>query len=54
MGMFDWFKGKKDIEIGKYAGEWKDGKQHGQGAYTFSVDGTVKKGLWENGDFIGE
>ena len=39
---------------GKYLGEWKDGKQHGQGSYT-RANGTVTEGLWEGGvkrDFI--
>jgi hypothetical protein len=36
----------------KYVGEWKDGKFHGQGYLTL-LDGTVQKGIWENGEFIG-
>ena len=35
----------------KYVGEWKDGKYHGQGTYTFA-DGTVGKGIWENGELV--
>ena len=31
----------------KYVGEWKDGKQHGQG--TFTADGTKYVGEWRNG-----
>jgi len=28
--------GKGKSEGGKYVGEWKDGKQHGHGTYTYS------------------
>ena len=34
---------------GKYDGEWKDGKEHGQGTFTFA-DGRVKEGIWEFGE----
>ena len=34
-----------------YIGQWMDDKMHGQGTATF-VDGTVKDGSWENGEFI--
>ena len=34
-----------------YIGQWMDEKMHGQGTATFA-DGTVKDGLWENGEFI--
>tara|TARA_B110000196_G_C20880417_1_gene536404 strand:- start:5 stop:388 length:384 start_codon:yes stop_codon:yes gene_type:complete len=37
----------------EYVGEWKDGRCHGQGTKTWS-DGAVFKGLWENGEFLGE
>jgi len=37
----------------KYVGEWKDGKQHGQGTYTYA-DGTVEKGIWEEGLLVEE
>ena len=37
----------------KYVGEHKDDKRHGQGTYTMA-DVTVYKGLFENGEFIGE
>ena len=34
---------------GKYVGQWKDGKQHGQGTFTFA-DGTITyQGEWVNG-----
>ena len=35
----------------KYVGEWKDGKKHGQGTYTFA-GGETSKGYYMNGDFI--
>ena len=34
-----------------FIGHFKDNKGHGYGRYTF-VDGSVKEGLWENGDFM--
>ena len=34
-----------------YSGEWKDGKYHGQGTYT-GTEGTVMKGIWENGELV--
>jgi len=37
----------------KYVGEWKYGDQNGLGTYTHS-DGRVQKGLFENGNFLGE
>ncbi|MDB4089815.1 hypothetical protein N9540_00945 [Gammaproteobacteria bacterium] len=36
-----------------YVGEFKDGKRHGQGTYTYA-NGEVVKGLWENGKFKGK
>ena len=33
---------------GKYVGEWKDGKSHGQGTYTYG------KGEWEGDKYVGE
>ena len=39
--------------INKYVGEYRYGKKNGQGTLTYT-DGTIKKGLWENGKFIGE
>ena len=35
----------------KYIGEWKDGKENGQGTYTFA-NGTVDKGIWKNNQLI--
>ena len=32
----------------KYIGEWKDGKKHGQGTYTYG------KGNWEGEKYAGE
>ena len=37
----------------KYVGEYKDGKKHGQGTFTFT-NGTIEEGLFENGRFLGE
>ena len=37
----------------RYVGEFKDDKKHGQGIFTYA-DGTIKKGLWENDEFLGE
>ncbi len=37
----------------KYEGEWMYDKKHGQGTFTYT-NGTIKKGLWENGEFVGE
>tara|TARA_B100000795_G_scaffold222781_1_gene177785 strand:- start:1366 stop:1785 length:420 start_codon:yes stop_codon:yes gene_type:complete len=39
--------------VGKYEGEWKDGLKNGQGTFTYP-DGRIKKGLWENSNFLGE
>ena len=36
----------------KYVGEFKDGILNGQGTITFA-DGTVKKGVWEEGSYFG-
>ena len=33
-----------------YVGEFKDGKQHGQGTYTYTNGGVIE-GIWENGKF---
>ena len=36
----------------RYVGDWKAGKQHGEGTL-YNPDGSVKiKGRWENGNFI--
>jgi len=35
----------------KYVGEFKDGNWHGQGTWSY-IDGTVKEGIWGNGDFL--
>ena len=34
-----------------YAGEWKDGKQHGQGTLTLRDD-IVAEGTWRDGEFL--
>ena len=48
-GTYTWTSGKNAGD--KYVGEHKDGKGHGQGTYTYA-DGTVEKGIWENGDLV--
>ena len=37
----------------KYAGEWKDGKYHGQGTYTHA-DGRKEVGYFMNGEYVPE
>ncbi|MDP6250197.1 MAG: hypothetical protein QGH26_05240 [Candidatus Pacebacteria bacterium] len=37
---------------GKYVGEFKDGKQHGQGTYTHA-SGKKYVGEWKDGEFHG-
>ena len=37
----------------KYVGEWMNDMKHGQGTYT-SASGRIKKGLFENDEFVGE
>ena len=37
----------------KYVGNWKNGKQHGEGEYTNKV-GVTKKGIWNNGKRTGD
>ena len=37
----------------QYVGEYMNGMFHGQGTYTYA-DGTIKKGLWKNDEFVGE
>ena len=44
-GTFTWPDG------GKYVGEFKDDKRHGQGTYTFP-DGTTWRGYFMNGEFV--
>ena len=46
-GTYTWANGRK------YVGEFKNNKRNGQGTATYP-DGTVEKGLWENGEFLGE
>ncbi len=56
----EWKDGKKhgqgiySYAVGdKYAGEWKDGNRHGIGTFTYA-NGTIVKGLFENGQYVGE
>jgi len=35
----------------KYEGQWLNNKKHGYGKATYA-DGTVREGLWKNGEFI--
>lgn len=37
-----------------YVGEYLDGKRHGKGTMRSAADGSVRKGNWENGDFVSE
>ena len=37
----------------KYVGEWKEGKYHGQGTYTFA-NGSKYVGEWKEGEYHGE
>ncbi len=37
---------------GVYTGQWKQGYHHGKGTLTWG-DGTIKSGMWRNGDFLG-
>ena len=46
-------QGTSHNNIGKYVGEWKDGRRHGQGIFYWD-DGRVWKGEFEYGGFIGE
>jgi len=50
-GTFTWKSG--EFAGDRYVGEFKDGKPHGQGTYTYA-DGTVKKGIWEKGVLVEE
>jgi hypothetical protein len=45
--------GKGEWEGDKYVGQFKDNLFHGQGTYTFA-NGIVRKGIFENNEFIGE
>ena len=39
----------------KYVGEWQSGKRHGQGTFTYAnANAPTQKGLWKNGEFVGE
>lgn len=44
-GIFIWPDGKE------YAGNWKDGKQHGEGVYK-TEKGEARKGMWNAGKRI--
>eukprot|EP00439_Symbiodinium_sp_Y106_P065686 s312_g10.t1 len=35
-----------------YAGQWREGKKHGNGTYTFAKDGTQLVGEWEDGKIV--
>lgn len=48
-------KGRSKLPNGDvYVGEYLNGKRHGQGEMRSASDGSVRKGLWENGDFVSE
>ena len=38
----------------KYEGGYNYGKFHGQGTITLADGTIIKKGLWENGKYVGE
>ena len=38
---------------GKYVGEYKDDKKHGQGTFTFA-DGRIIEGQWRNDKYVGK
>ncbi len=41
------------VYAGEYDGEYKNGKRHGQGTYTWA-DGRIKRGEWKNGELVKE
>jgi hypothetical protein len=49
-GSYTWANG----EI--YVGNWKNGKRHGEGTFTFTKDGRklTQKGVWRNDEFLRE
>ena len=51
IGIYTWVDGPLDGD--KYVGEWKNGEEHGKGSYYDNYSGTIEKGLWENGKFMG-
>ena len=36
---------------GKYVGEYKNGKRHGQGTFTYA-GGVIESGIWVNGELL--
>ena len=40
----------RNINGGKYVGEWKDGKKHGEGVATYRGS-PPKRGYWKKGKF---
>ena len=47
-GTYTWADGRK------YVGEWTNDKMHGQGTFTSADGSTIKEGLFENDEFVGE
>jgi hypothetical protein len=48
-------KGRSKLPNGDiYVGEYLDGKRHGQGEMRSATGDSVRKGLWENGEFVSE
>lgn len=48
-------KGRSKLPNGDiYVGEYLNGKRHGQGEMRAAADGSIRKGLWENGEFVSE
>lgn len=48
-GTLQWYKNGEPADT--YVGEFKDGKRHGQGTYTFS-NGRQYVGKWKNGEMV--
>ncbi|MGF1533993.1 MAG: hypothetical protein ACFCUI_09830 [Bernardetiaceae bacterium] len=42
----------QDLAGNRYEGDWRDGKQHGNGKMRFA-DGNTKEGVWDKGNYMG-
>ena len=38
-------------DLTTYVGEWRAGKKHGQGTFTFA-DGSIERGIWKNDELV--